>query len=137
MINNANLPIQYSAGLKPTISRGVEKSPDSYRVSQAQPIVSPPYFQTHLSENIIDVYERSLDNITVPDERRGVDRRQSANRNQTSPESAPLQSDKNVTYTQIYSSDHKINQIHTRIENTPLAIFSPSPQKGKLIDIWV
>jgi hypothetical protein len=140
MISQTNWPIQYSAGLKPASSHKLEKSQDSPGVSQAQPVALQPYFQAQLSEKIVDVYdvyERSQDNIAVPDERTGVDRRQSANRKQYSPESALLQSNEKVTYIPIYPADHKINQTYTQTGNTPPAIFSPSQEKGKLIDIWI
>ena len=122
MISQSSLPIQNSTGSKPDISRRVENNPDSLGAAQAQTATSRTSFQTQLNENIINVYERSKDHIAVPDERSGFDRRRSANRQQSSPESAPLQSDKKVTA--IYTIDQKINQTYARTENIRPAIFS-------------
>lgn len=127
MISQSSLPVQYSTGSKP----------NSPGAAQAQPATSSTYFHTQLNENIINVYERSKDDIVVPNERTGIDRRRSANRRQAPPESAPLQSDEKVAGTYLYLTDQKINQTYAMTENTQPVAFSPSPKKGSFVDIWI
>jgi hypothetical protein len=134
MISQSSLPIQNSTGSKPDISRRADKNPDSIGAAQAKPATS---FTTQLKDNIINVYERSEAKIAVPDERSGVDRRRPASRQLSSPQSAPLPSAKNVTASYLYSTDQKINQAYARTVNIRPAIFSPPPEKGTLVDIWV
>lgn len=126
MKSQSSLPIQYGAGSKPDISRGSDNNPNSFGAS----------FQTRLNESIIDVYERSEVNAAVPDERTGIDRRNYFTRRQSSEESTPLQSGKKVTNADVYSTDQKTYQTGNTTEKTAPAIFSPSPDKGRLLDIW-
>jgi hypothetical protein len=121
------LPIQYHTVSKPEISRGLENKPDT-SVNTS--------FQISLNESIIDVYERSNVNVAVPDERKGVDRRVHSNRRHSSPESVPLQSGKTVADVDTYSAKQKTNQAYNT-EKTMPAFFSPSLEKGSLLDIWV
>jgi len=136
MTSQSSLPIQYSTGSRSDIPRGIEKKPDSLGATQEAAATSRTSFQTQLNENIINAYERSKDDVVVPDERTGVDRRRSANRRQSSLESVPLQSGKNITGSYLYSADQKIDQPYTVAEKTSPVIFSPSPKKGTLVDIW-
>jgi hypothetical protein len=129
MKSQSSLPIQYGAGSKSEISRGLEKNSDSSTAPQTS-------FQTRLNENIIDVYERSEVKAAVPDERERADRRMYSTRRQSSSESAPLQSGNKVTDINKNSPNQKTNQTYTKTEKTAPAIFSPSPEKGKLIDVW-
>lgn len=126
MKSQSSLPIQYGTGSKPDISQGPEKNPNSFGAS----------FQTRLNESIIDVYERSEVNAVVPDERTGNDRRTYSTRRQSSAESNPLPSGKKVTDVDVYSTDQKTYQTNNRTEKISPAIFSPSPDKGKLLDTW-
>jgi hypothetical protein len=134
MISQSSLPIQNSTGSKPDISRRADKNPDSIGAAQVKPATS---FTTELKDNIINVYERSEAKIAVPDERSGVDRRRSAGRQLSSLQSAPLPSAKNVTASYLYPTNQTIKNTYTWTENTPPAIFSPSAEKGTLIDIWI
>jgi hypothetical protein len=136
MISESLSPIQYNNGPRADSPRAAEKNPGGLRAPQAQPATFRTFFPTELNENIVNVYERSPGNIAVPDERTGADRRRSVTRQQYYPESAPLQSDKKITATYLYSTYQKINQTYTRTEDMPPVIFSLSPETGKLIDIW-
>lgn len=129
MESQTSLPIQYRTVSKPDISRGLEKKPDTSATSHTS-------FQISLNESIIDVYERSNVNVAVPDERKGVDRRVHSNRRHSSPESVPLQSGKTVADVDTYSAKQKTNQAYNT-EKTMPAFFSPSLEKGSLLDIWV
>ncbi len=126
MKSQSSLPIQYGAGSRPDISQGSEKNSGSTGTS----------FQTQLNESIIDVYERSEVNAAVPDERTGIDRRNYYTRRQSSEESASLSSGKKVTDVGAYSTDQKTYQADNRTEKTAPAIFSPSQNKGSILDIW-
>lgn len=130
------LPIQYGAGSTPGISNGVEKSKGNTATAQAQPEASRNSFQTRLNEIVIDVYERSADNAAVPDEREGIDRRHSSTRRQSSQESPSLQSSKKVTDADTYSTGKKESQAYNKAGNTVPAVFSPSGEKGRLVDIF-
>ena len=123
MKSQSSLPIQYGAGSKPDISRGSEKNPGTS-------------FQTRLNESIIDVYERSEVNAVVPDERTGIDRRTYSTRRQSFAESTTLPSGKKVTDVEVNSTDQKTYQAANRTIKTAPAIFSPSQNKGRLLDIW-
>jgi hypothetical protein len=126
MKSQTSLPIQYSDGSRPDASRGINKNPDSYGTA----------FQTRLNESIIDVYERSEVHAAVADERTGADRRASSTRRHSSPESTALQSGDKVMDLDVYSPDQKTKQTDNKAEKPTPAIFSPSQEKGRLLDTW-
>ena len=136
MISQSSLPIQNGTGSKPDSSRGVSRYPAAPGTVDARTATFASSFSTQLNENIINVYERSTESAAVPDERTGVDRRQSPNRQQYLPKSAPLRSSENVMAGYLYSTERKTNQTYTRTQNVPPTIFSPSPEKGKFVDVW-
>jgi hypothetical protein len=136
MTSQSSLPIKNGTGSKPDISPGVNTNPDGRRAADAQSAEFQTYFQAHLNGDVIDVYERAKGNIAVPDQRSGIDRRRSAHLQQPSPTSVSLQTAENVAASYLYSTERKMNQSYTRTENVPPAIFSSSPERGKLIDIW-
>lgn len=132
----SSLPIQYSTGSRADISQGGEKCSGTIEEAQAQHTESRTSFQARLTESIIDVYERSQENVVVPDERTGIDRRRSATRRRSFQESAPLQTDKIVTDVDPYLTDKKIIQNHRKTEKNPLTVFSSSPEVGRFINTW-
>ncbi len=126
MKSQTSLPIQYSDGSRSDTSRGVNKNPDSYGTA----------FQARLNESIIDVYERSEVHAAVPDEREVADRRTSSTRRHSSLESAALQSGEKVMDLEVYSKDRKTKQTDNNANKPTPAIFSPSLEKGRLLDTW-
>ncbi|MGV8059187.1 MAG: hypothetical protein AB2L12_14375 [Smithellaceae bacterium] len=132
MKSPSSLPVQ--PGSRADVSRGIQKSPDGLGTAQTESSASS--FQSRLDESIIDVYERSEVNAAVPDERTGVDRRTSSTRRQSSREPAPLKSGAKVTDVNVYSTNQRTNDTYNKTEKTAPAIFSPSQEKGKLVDIW-
>ncbi|MEN6330935.1 MAG: hypothetical protein ABFD57_02985 [Smithella sp.] len=128
MESQSSLPIQKLTVVNPEVPRRLEKNQDSSEASGAS-------FKTSLSESIIDVYERSDNKIAVPDERKGVDRRVCSNRRHSSSPSFPLPSGTTVINIAPYSSEQQTNRI-SPAKNTMPASFSPSQEKGSMIDIW-
>ncbi len=126
MKSQSSLPIQYGTGSKTDTSRGSENNSGGLGTS----------FKTHLNESIIDVYERSEVNAAVPDERTGMDRRTYSTRRQSSDASTPLTSATKFAEAEAYSQDQKTNQTDNRTEKIAPAIFSPSADKGRLLDVW-
>ncbi|PKN76605.1 MAG: hypothetical protein CVU52_04030 [Deltaproteobacteria bacterium HGW-Deltaproteobacteria-10] len=126
MKSQSSLPVQYGIGSKPESSPRSEKDAGSIGDS----------FQKQLNERIIDVYERSEINAAVPDERTTRDRRTYSTRRQSSAESTPLTSDAKLTDVEASSKDKKSYQSVNRTEKNTPSFFSPSPDKGRLLDIW-
>jgi hypothetical protein len=136
MKSQSSLPLQYSSGSRSDISRSFEKTPDSSVSAQSYQDISRASSPTRSNESIIDVYERSKENAAVPDERTISDRRRASTRRQASQESTSIQSDKIVSDIGMSSTDQKANQTSSKTGNISPAIFSPSREKGKLVDIW-
>jgi hypothetical protein len=136
MESKSSLPVQYGVRSTPDMSQGPEKKSDRSGAAQIQSTASQSSFQSRLNEIVIDVYERSEVNTSVPDERIGADRRRSATRRHSSSESGPSQSGNNVNNVDPYSTDQKTYQTYTETEKIQPAIFSPFREKGKLVDTW-
>ena len=137
MSGQSSLSIQYRAGSTPDIASGAEKRLQRVGPSQEQPIKSLPSLQRRFDENIIDVYERSVENAAVPDQRTGVDRRRSFIQ-QPSFQAVHLQQViEKTTDIDLYSAAQQANHAYNKMGNFPPAMFSPSREKGELIDIWV
>jgi hypothetical protein len=136
MKSQSSLPIQYGIGSKSEISRSFEKIPYSSGATESYQDISRTSSPTRSNESIIDVFERSKDNAAVPDERTVADRRQSSMRRHSSQASTSAQSDKIASEIGMSSTDQETNQTHSKTGNISPAIFSPSRDKGKLVDIW-
>lgn len=125
MKSQFSLPLQNNIGSRSGIPRP-EKTPDSQEISVKS-------IQTGLNEGIVDLYERSEINISVPDERSGVDRRTSALRKKSSMESISFQSGKITTEANINST----KQSYVNAEKkTSVSLSSFQEKKGNLLDTW-
>jgi hypothetical protein len=129
MKSQSSLPIQYITGSQSAISQGSDKNADS-------PTTSRTPFQISLNESIIDIYERSEVNTAVPDERSGFDRRTSPGRRQSSAKSVPSPSDQRVTDVNAYSPKQTTTQTYDETAKKMPAFFSPSSEKGSILDTW-
>jgi hypothetical protein len=136
MKSQPSLPVQYSTGSKSDIARSFEKTRDNPGTAQSYQDISRTSSPTRSNESIIDVYERLKENAAVPDERTVSDRRRSSTRRQSSQESTSIPSDKIVSDIGMSSTNQKANQTRSKTVNISPAIFSPSREQGKLIDIW-
>ncbi len=131
MESQSSIQINILNSVNPETSRRFDKNHDSSATSGTS-------FKTSLSESaVVDVYQRSGSdfNVAVPDERRGGDRRVSSNRRRSSSPSVLLQSNMAVTNVGQHSPYQKTNRV-LNTQNTMPASFSPSQEKGSLVDVW-
>ena len=117
------------------LSVGKTRSADNQQSRHAAADRMP--FPASTAEKTIDVFERSSSNCAVPDERSGIDRRQSIARRQSFPAFLAVQAGEKVDQAELSSVNLKAASAYSRAANIPPVIFSPPQQKGKLIDIWV
>jgi hypothetical protein len=111
-------------------SNSVERAGSKYAIE-----FKPP-FSTRVDEIIVDVYERPVYRISVPDERRGIDRRRSEARQESLPASFTVQSGRKVPIVYGNYADSKTDSIYNSAADILPAIFSPMRDKGKIIDTW-
>jgi hypothetical protein len=130
MSSENSLPIQYGIGSRPNSLQGVEKN------HPQNTVVFPSPFSTRLDEKIIDVYERSAYSTAVPDERTGIERRQSLIHQPSFPEALPLPPYQEVATTRLHFANREANSTYTRAANTMPSIFSPPRETGTIIDTW-
>jgi len=128
MESQTSLPIQRLTAMNPEVPRYPERRPDALPASAAS-------FEASLSESIIDVYERPADNISVPDERRGIDRRICSNRRRSLSPSSPVPSGATIINAASYSAEQPANRA-SQVKNIIPASFSSAQNKGSLIDTW-
>jgi len=128
MERQTSLPIQRPTAVNPEVPRHPERRPDTLPASGAS-------FEASLSESIIDVYERPADNISVPDERRGGDRRICSNRRRYFSPSSPVPSGAAISNAALYSAEQPANRA-SQAKNIIPASFSSAQNKGSLIDTW-
>lgn len=131
MESQSSLQILNLNGVNPDTYRRFDKNPDPSATSSTS-------FKTSLSESaVVDIYQRSDFNVAVPDERRGGDRRVRSDRRHSSlpSPSVLLQSDITITNVGKLSPYQKTNRV-LNTQNTMPASFSPSREKGSLIDVW-
>ena len=128
MESQTSLPIQRLTAMNPEVPRYPERRPDALPASGAS-------FEASLSESIIDVYERPADNISVPDERRGVDRRICSNRRCSFSPSSPVPLGATIINAASYSAEQPANRVF-QAKNIKPASFSSAQNEGSLIDTW-
>ena len=134
MTSQFSSSIQHDTAAKPDNFRRMER--DNHGYSQSQPATDRTSFSSQLNEDIITVYERTRDNIVVPDERAGVDRRRSMNRRQSFPESAAVQAENKISDISLYPTNPQVNKTYDKAGNTAPVVFTPSYPKGTLLDTW-
>lgn len=124
---------QYFSSLPYGTGGKTGNSGNSVTSKSASAQTSRTSFNSQLNDEVINVFERSQDNIAVPDERTGADRRQSVNRRQSTREYSSVQSNTGISLPAV---NRKVNETYTRAATAAPVNFVPSSQKGTLLDIW-
>jgi len=128
---------QYRHGTAPEITHKDEKRLEMIG-SSSKYVKSANSIPTGSKDNIIDVYVRSKENIAVPDQRTGVDRRRSFGSQLSFPASPLEQLHEKANGIGLYAESEQFYQsCYDKAGKIPSEPLPLSGEKAKFIDIWV